>query len=112
MTATVATTTNRRTLAIVTACAGGFLAFLDTTIVNTAFPDIAASFPSASPASLSWVLDAYFIVIAALLVPAGGVADRLGRKRVFLAGICLFVAASVACAAAPTWEALVVARVV
>ena len=112
MSATTQAPTSRRRLAIVTACAGGFLAFLDTTIVNTAFPDIAASFPSASAASLSWVLDAYFIVIAALLVPAGGVADRLGRKRVFLAGILLFVAASVACAAAPSWEALVAARIV
>ena len=77
---------SRRSVAIATACAGGFLAFLDTTIVNTAFPGIAASFPHATPSRLSWVLDAYFIVIAALLVPAGGIADRLGRKRVFLVG--------------------------
>ena len=93
---------SRRTLAIATACAGGFLAFLDTTIVNSAFPSVAASFPDASPEDLSWVLDAYFIVIAALLVPAGGVADRVGRKRVFLAGLAIFVPASLACAAAPT----------
>lgn len=86
--------------------------FLDTTIVNTAFPSISESFSEASPADLSWVLDAYFILIAALLVPAGGLADRLGRKRVFLAGVLLFVAASVACAAAPTWELLVAARVI
>jgi EmrB/QacA subfamily drug resistance transporter len=100
----------RRTAAIVAACAGGFLAFLDTTIVNTAFPGIAASFPDATASRLSWVLDAYFIVIAALLLPAGGVADRLGRKRVFLAGVALFVVASAACAAAPGWELLVAAR--
>ena len=56
------------------------------------------------------MLDAYFIVIAALLVPAGGIADRVGRKRVFLAGVVIFVAASVACAAAPGWEVLVGAR--
>ena len=67
---------SRRTFAIAAACAGGFLAFLDTTIVNTAFPGIAASFPDATPSRLSWVLDAYFIVVAALLVPAGGIADR------------------------------------
>ena len=101
---------SRRTFAIAAACAGGFLAVLDTTIVNTAFPGIAASFPDATPSRLSWVLDAYFIVIAALLVPAGGIADRVGRKRVFLAGVVLFVAASVACAAAPGWEVLVAAR--
>ncbi|MBJ7330401.1 MAG: DHA2 family efflux MFS transporter permease subunit [Solirubrobacteraceae bacterium] len=102
---------DRRTLAIITACAGGFLAFLDTTIVNTAFPSMAASFPDATLAELSWVLDAYFIVLAALLVPAGALADRLGRKRVFLAGTLLFVVASVGCAAAPSWEVLVGARV-
>ncbi|MDW5598443.1 MFS transporter [Conexibacter stalactiti] len=103
---------DRRTLAIATACAGGFLAFLDTTIVNTAFPSIAGSFGGATLAQLSWVLDAYFIVLAALLVPAGGLADRLGRKRVFLAGTLLFVTASVLCAAAPSWQVLVAARVV
>ncbi len=101
----------RRTLAIVAACAGGYLAFLDTTIVNTSFPSISRDFSDASRAELSWVLDAYFIVIAALLVPAGGVADRLGRKRLFLGGVALFVLTSVACALAPTWETLVAARV-
>ena len=102
----------RRRLAILTACVGGFLAFLDATIVNTAFPSLAASFPDASRADLSWVLDSYFIVIAALIVPAGGFADRLGRKRVFLTGLLLFVAASAACAAAPGWEALIGARII
>jgi hypothetical protein len=50
---------SRRGLAIATACVGGFLAFLDTTIVNTACPGIAASFPDASAADLAWVLDAF-----------------------------------------------------
>ena len=101
---------SRRTAAIASACAGGFLAFLDTTIVNTAFPDIAASFDDAGPAELSWILDAYFIVMAALLVPAGGIADRIGRKRVFLAGLAIFVPASLLCALAPGWEVLVAGR--
>jgi len=93
------------------AAAGGFLAFLDTTIVNTSFPDIAASFPQASRSELSWILDAYFIVIAALLVPAGLLADRIGRKRAFLGGVTLFALTSALCAVAPTWETLVAARV-
>ncbi len=93
------------------ACAGAYLAFLDTTIVNVAFPDIVASFPDAGRAELSWVLDAYFIVLAALLVPAGGIADRLGRKRVFLFGVAAFVLTSLACALAPSWEFLIAARV-
>ena len=54
------------------ACAGAFLAFLDTTIVNIAFPDISSSFSGSGRDVLSWVLDGYFVVIAALLVPAGG----------------------------------------
>jgi EmrB/QacA subfamily drug resistance transporter len=101
----------RRSLAILAACAGGYLAFLDTTIVNVSFPSISASFPGADRAQLSWVLDGYFIVIAALLVPAGGVADRLGRKRTFLFGVSLFIVTSLACALAPSVPALVVARV-
>src|SRR3712207_7563619 len=70
-----------RTAALIVACGGAYLAFLDTTIVNTSFPDIAASFPEAERSELSWILDAYFIVIAALLVPAGALADRLGRSE-------------------------------
>ncbi len=100
----------RRSLALLAICASAFIAFLDTTIVNTSFPSIAASFPEASRADLSWVLDAYFIVIAALLVPAGGIADRLGRKRLFLVGAGAFLVTSVGCAVAPTWELLVAAR--
>jgi len=102
---------SRRALALLAICGGVFLAFLDTTIVNTSFPDIRRGFAGASPAQLSWVLDGYFIVLAALLVPAGGIADRLGRRRVFIAGVALFVATSVLCALAPTWQLLVAARV-
>ncbi|HWH43834.1 MAG TPA: DHA2 family efflux MFS transporter permease subunit [Thermoleophilaceae bacterium] len=102
---------SRRTLALIAICGGTFLAFLDTTIVNTSFPDIRGDFRDATPAQLSWILDGYFIVLAALLVPAGGIADRFGRRRVFLAGIALFVATSVLCAVAPSWQFLVGARV-
>src|SRR6478609_8866538 len=73
--------------AVAIACAGAFLAFLDATIVNIAFPDISSSFSGAGRDELSWVLDGYFVVIAALLVPAGGLADRFGHKRIFLLGI-------------------------
>ncbi|MFD0363868.1 DHA2 family efflux MFS transporter permease subunit [Nocardia sp. GCM10030253] len=100
----------RRALALLAICGSAFLAFLDTSIVNVSFPDIAASFPGASRAQLSWVLDAYFIAMAALLVPAGGLADRLGHKRVLLWGTSLFVITSIACAVAPNWQLLVGAR--
>jgi MFS family permease len=59
-----------------------FLAVLDLFIVNIAFPAFRRSFPSASLASLSWILSGYAIVFAAVLVPAGKLADTVGRKRV------------------------------
>ena len=90
---------------------GLFMSSLDLFIVNIAFPDLARDFDGASLASLSWVLNAYAIVFAALLVPAGRFADRVGRKRVFVAGLLLFTAASALCAAAPSVAFLVAARV-
>jgi EmrB/QacA subfamily drug resistance transporter len=89
-----------------------FMGFLDVTIVNIAFPDIEASFPDTSLAGLSWVLNAYNIVFAALLVPAGRLSDRVGRRRMFFLGVATFLAASVVCGAAPSVEVLVAARVV
>jgi EmrB/QacA subfamily drug resistance transporter len=100
-----------RPLALFAICGGVFLAFLDTTIVNTSFPDIRAAFPEASQAQLSWILDSYFIVLAAFLVPAGGIADRLGRKRVFMVATAAFIVTSLLCAVAPSWQLLVGARV-
>jgi EmrB/QacA subfamily drug resistance transporter len=90
---------------------GVFMASLDLFIVNIAFPDIAADFSSSSLSDLSWILNAYAIVFAALLVPAGRVADRIGRKRVFLTGLLTFTGASAICAASPSVEVLVAARV-
>jgi EmrB/QacA subfamily drug resistance transporter len=91
---------------------GVFVASLDLFIVNIAFPDLQRDFAGTSLASLSWVLNAYAIVFAALLVPAGRWADRVGRKRAFLGGLALFTLASAACAAAPSVGMLVAARVV
>src|SRR4051794_31702002 len=67
-----------------------FMAFLDVTIVNIAFPDLREDFADWSLAGLSWVLNAYNIVFAALLVPAGRLADRIGCRRVFFGGLGLF----------------------
>ncbi|HXS32973.1 MAG TPA: MFS transporter [Solirubrobacterales bacterium] len=93
------------------ACAGAFLVFLDTTIVNIAFPDISASFAGSGRDALSWVLDGYFVVLAALLVPAGGLADRFGHKRIFLLGTVGFTATSLLCALAPSLSLLIAFRV-
>jgi EmrB/QacA subfamily drug resistance transporter len=91
---------------------GLFMASLDLFIVNIAFPDLSRSFGDASLSSLSWVLNGYAIVFAALLVPAGRIADRIGRKRVFITGLLLFSAASALCAVAPSIPFLVGARVI
>jgi EmrB/QacA subfamily drug resistance transporter len=96
-------------LAIV--CAGIVLANLDLFIVNVALPDIARDFGNASLASLSWVLNAYAIVYAALLVFCGRLAERVPRNHGFLAATALFTAASAACACATSVEVLVACRV-
>ncbi|MGH3440013.1 MAG: MDR family MFS transporter, partial [Sciscionella sp.] len=90
---------------------GAFLAFLDSTIVNIAFPNIQRSFPSYDISSLSWILNAYNIVFAAFLVAAGKLADVLGRRRTFVFGVVLFTVASGLCAAAGSVEQLVGFRV-
>ena len=88
-----------------------FVASLDLFIVNIAFPSIKHEFAGTSDATLSWVLSAYAIVMAALLVPAGRLADLLGRKQWFMSGLILFVGASALCAAAPGPAWLIAARV-
>ncbi len=87
------------------------VASLDLFIVNIAFPSIKHEFAGTSDATLSWVLSAYAIVMAALLVPAGRLADLLGRKRLFMGGLVTFVGASALCAAAPGPGWLIGARI-
>ena len=89
---------------------GGFLAFLDATIVNVAVPSIVEAYDGATLDSVSWVLNAYNIVFAAFLVASGRLADLMGRKRVFELGIVVFTFASLLCAVAPTLEFLIFAR--
>jgi EmrB/QacA subfamily drug resistance transporter len=88
-----------------------FLVSIDSTVLFAAFAALRNGFPQSTAADLSWVLNAYTVVYAALLVPAGRLSDALGRKRVFQLGLLLFLAASAACGAAPAVSLLVVARV-
>ena len=101
---------SRRTLTI--ASLAVLATFLDTTILYVAFPDISATFADTSAAELSWVLNAYTIVFAAMLIPAGKLADRVGHRKVFLAGSIVFTVASMACGLAPSPELLIVFRIV
>src|SRR3954452_11969463 len=78
-----------------------FMVFLDAQVLFVAFDDIRSSFPSVSFTTMSWTLSAYTIALAAALVPAGRMADRFGRRRVFLVGLVAFTLASVLCAFAP-----------
>jgi EmrB/QacA subfamily drug resistance transporter len=105
-----------RTLVIGVIVAAVFMTNLDLWIVNVALPSIGASYAGShgatSLSNLSWVLNAYAVALAALLIAAGRLGDRIGHRRVFLIGVSLFTVASAACAAAPNLGWLVAARAV
>ncbi len=88
-----------------------FLVSLDSTMLFAAFEALRGAFPGVSPAGLSWVLNAYTAVYAAMLIPSGGRADTHGRKRIFMLGVTVFLAASAACGLAGSVEWLIAARV-
>lgn len=90
---------------------GAYVTTLDLSIVNVAFPEILREF-GASRADASWIVTAYNICFAGLLVVSGKVADQLGRRRLFLAGVATFGLGSLVCAAAPGLWLLVAGRVV
>jgi EmrB/QacA subfamily drug resistance transporter len=94
------------------AVAGAFVVALDLSIVNVAFPSIEASFPEASKATLSWVLSGYSVVFGALLLAAGRIADRSGRRRWFLRGTAVFTLGSLLCGVAVAPWMLIAGRVV
>jgi len=88
---------------------GVFVVFLDTTIVNIAFPTISRGFGTTT-GHLAWVLNAYSLVFAAMLIPAGRLADRYGRKRLFMVGLIGFAAMSALCGLAPNTGILIAGR--
>ena len=89
-----------------------FMSSLDLFIVNLAFPYIGREYHGTGLDTLSWVLNAYTIVFAAVLVPAGRWADRVGRLRVFISGLAGFIVGSALCGLAPSVPALIAARVI
>jgi DHA2 family methylenomycin A resistance protein-like MFS transporter len=92
-------------------CLAYFMVILDSTIVNVALPALRDDLGS-SVSGLQWVVDGYLLVLAALLLTGGALADRLGARRVFQAGLGVFVVASLGCGLAPTIPVLVIARLV
>ncbi|MGJ6969628.1 MFS transporter [Streptosporangium sp. G11] len=90
-------------------CLGTFMLLLDVTIVTVALPDMATDL-HASFTDLQWVLDVYALVLAALLLGSGSVADIVGRRRAYVAGLALFALGSLACGVAPSAAVLIIAR--
>jgi EmrB/QacA subfamily drug resistance transporter len=102
-------TRRRRALVLAICCSSLFMVSLDNTIVNLALPAIQRDLGS-SISGLQWTIDAYTLVIAGLLMLSGSTADRIGRRRVFQAGLVLFGLGSLLCSAAPTTGALIAFR--
>src|SRR6201996_9334220 len=87
------------------------MAFLDGPVVNVALPKIGEDL-NASTSALQWILNGYLLTLASLILLGGSLGDRLGRRRVFQAGVVLFTLASLLCAVAPTVELLIFARLI
>jgi MFS family permease len=102
---------NSRVVALVILCAASLMTILDGTIVTVALPTIQADL-GFTPASLSWVMNSYLIAFGGLLLLSGRLGDLLGRKRVFLAGLAVFTAASLMCGLATGPGMLIAARFV
>ena len=100
----------RRWAVLAVVSAAQFLAVLDLWVVNIALPALRQDFAPASLSDVSWILDVYAIVLAALLLPAGRAADGIGRRACFLAGLAVFGAGSLGCAVAPGLLALIGCR--
>jgi EmrB/QacA subfamily drug resistance transporter len=110
--ATAAGPAARRGLALAATVLGSSMAFIDGSVVNIALPaiqrDLAGS--SAGLAAMQWVINAYLLALGSLVLVGGSLGDRFGRRTVFIIGIALFTAASVACGLAPGTGALIAAR--
>jgi DHA2 family methylenomycin A resistance protein-like MFS transporter len=98
-------------LSLFALCLGYFVVIMDATIVTTALPVIGKDL-NAGITGLQWVVDGYTLVFASLLLTAGSAGDRLGARRVFMAGLALFTVSSLACGLAPTMAVLNVTRAV
>lgn len=101
--------TMRKWLPLVAVCAGTFILLVDVTIVTVALPDMAQGLHTTLP-DLQWVLSLYALVLAALVLTAGSIADRVGRRAVYLGGLAIFAAASLVCGLSGSVGLLIAAR--
>jgi EmrB/QacA subfamily drug resistance transporter len=95
---------------LVLAGAGGFMTALDASIVNISLPSIARSFGVPLTGEVEWVITSYLVVVAAFLLSVGRLADMIGRKAIFVAGVVVFTLGSMGCGAAPSLRWLLAAR--
>jgi EmrB/QacA subfamily drug resistance transporter len=100
----------RRWLVLAVVSAAQFLSAVDLWAINIAFPALQRDFAPASLSEVAWILNVYTILLAALLIPAGRLADNVGRRTLFLAGLALFGISSLGCAIAPTLSTLLACR--
>ncbi len=108
---TAAMTERSRWIALYVLCVGMLMIVLDATVVNVALPSIQNDLHF-TQSSLAWVVNAYLIAFGGLLLLAGRFGDLIGRKTVFMAGLCVFTLASLMCGLAQSQEVLVIARFV
>jgi MFS family permease len=108
MTAIAVPRTTQNVLAV--AAGAAFLALLDTTVANLAVADVQTDFAGTSVNGATWIITIYAVVFAALLAPAGRVADVVGRRTLLLGGVGGFTALSLLCALAPSLPTLLIAR--
>ncbi|WP_405096477.1 MFS transporter [Micromonospora sp. NBC_01412] len=101
----------RKWLPLMTVCLGTFMLLIDVTIVNVALPDMVGDL-GASFGALQWVIDAYALALAALVLGAGSIADRVGHRRAYIAGLVIFAISSLMCGLAPNPGVLIAARTV
>ncbi|GAA4805999.1 MFS transporter [Streptomyces ziwulingensis] len=101
----------RRLLVLAICCMSLLIVSIDNTVLNVALPAMQRDL-HADTAGLQWAVDAYTLVLAALLMLAGSTADRIGRKRVFMAGLVIFTLGSVLCSLAPDLSSLIAFRMV
>ncbi|NNN11945.1 MAG: DHA2 family efflux MFS transporter permease subunit [Acidimicrobiaceae bacterium] len=102
----------KSTAIFVVTALGAYMASLDLSIVNVAFPSLERSFPHDATSTLAWVITGYSVVFGSLLVVAGRTADRLGRRKVFFWGLAVFCGGSAVCGLAPSVAILIVGRVI
>jgi EmrB/QacA subfamily drug resistance transporter len=101
---------NRKTAILLICCMSLFISGIDVTALNVALPSIGRDLDT-GVSGLQWTVDAYTLVVASLLLFTGSMADRLGRRRIFVTGLAVFTTASLLCSLAPTVETLVAFRV-